>query len=78
MRGVGALLLVIGVLLVGLRVVERLTGGFIGTISVAGLTIVPFDMPLFAVGVVALALGTSILWAQRRREAKGAAPVDTR
>ncbi len=72
MRGVGALLLVIGVLLVGLRVVERLTGGFIGTIFIAGLTLVPVYMPLFTVGVVALALGTSILWAQRRRETKGA------
>jgi hypothetical protein len=72
MRVAGALLLVVGVLLVGLRVVERLTGGFIGTISVAGLTIVPFYMPLFPVGVVALALGTSILWAQGRRETNGA------
>jgi hypothetical protein len=70
MRVAGALLLAIGVLLVGLRVVERLTGGFIGTIYVGGLTIVPFYMPLFAIGVVALALGTGILWARRRVETK--------
>jgi hypothetical protein len=72
MRVAGALLLVIGFLLVGLRVVERLTGGFIGTVFIAGRTLVPVYMPLFAVGVAALALGTSILWATRRRETKGA------
>jgi len=61
MRVLGALLLVIGGLLAGLRVVEHVAGGFIGEASVAGVTFVPFDMPLAAIGLVSLAVGTAIL-----------------
>ena len=66
MRVLGALLLVIGVLLVGLRVVEHVAGGFIGEASVAGVTFVPFHMPLLAVGLVSFAVGTAILWGRTK------------
>lgn len=74
MRVLGALLLIIGVLLVGLRVVERVAGGFIGEISAAGLTIVPFHMPIFLAGLVAFALGMAILWTERRHRTQDVGP----
>lgn len=62
MRVLGALLLVIGVFLIGLRVVERISGGFIGEVSLAGVTFLPFNMPLLAAGILSFSVGSAILW----------------
>jgi membrane protein implicated in regulation of membrane protease activity len=69
------LFLVIGVLLIGLRVLEHVAVGFVGEVSVAGVTIVPFHMPLLAVGFAGYAVGTAILWGRaKHRTSKNADP----
>ncbi len=62
MRVLGVLFLVIGVLLIGLRVVEHVAGGFVGMVHIAGVTFSPVDMPLLAFGLVSFGVGTAILW----------------
>jgi hypothetical protein len=59
--------LLIGVLGIGLRVVERVVGGLVGEVFVAGVKFVPSHMPLLAVGIASFAVGTAILWVWPRR-----------
>jgi len=73
-RVLGTFLLFGGVLLLGFRLVERFAGGFVGEICIAGLTIIPFHMPIFLAGLLAFACGAALLFTQSRRPTKDAGP----
>lgn len=75
MRVVGGILLALGLACVGLRLVEYLLGGFVGTARIAGVDIPVFLLPLGTVGALVAVLGAFILWrvrCRRSREPHGA------
>jgi hypothetical protein len=69
MRLLAVLFLAVGGLFVGLRVFEQLMDGAIGEVSIGGTILWLPDLPLLPIGLVALALGATILW--RRARAHG-------
>ncbi len=60
-------LLIVGLACVGLRVIERVTGGFVGEAHVFGVHVLVVDLPLVAFGFLAVAIGCVLLvWRSRR------------
>jgi hypothetical protein len=66
MRAVGWILLALGLACVGLRVVEYLLSGLVGTARIAGVDIPVFLLPLGPVGGSMAVLGAFILWRVQR------------
>jgi len=77
MRAMGWVFIVVGSLFVAFRIVEHVFGGFIGEISVGGLSFFVPDIPLVTLGVGLLAVGALILAKRRRAAAAGATSAET-
>ena len=66
-KAAAVVLLLAGFACLGLRVMERLLGGFVGELSLAGAHVVVPRLPLTALGVAAIGSGCVLLWRRPSR-----------